>query len=864
MKNQKELSRAIAMATDQTEEHAIDEALVAEHEGIQPSKISPHYLHSNSTSHTWVFSAIAELIDNACDANAKELKIDKREIMTKDCLINPKVCLTLLDNGKGMTHEELSNMLSFGFSMHPNNVKIGKFGNGFKAGSMRIGDDAMVFTRCKTSTSIGLLSQTYLKAIKAKYVIVPIVTWTPQNKDMNRESSIESDANLSAILEHGLFSSEEELMHEIQDFEKMKFATGTKIVIFNVRKDKSGKTELDFSSDPIDIRNPETALSEKTPIDRPVIDVCPEYRKSLREYCSILYLKPRMRIVIQGRKVQTKLIDKSLLEGETDVYNPTWLDRHVRTVRNTVKITFGFTRNKDTDPYGLMLYHKNRLIDAYRKVGCQKKGKGHGIGVIGVVEAYFLEPTQNKQEFINNQRYNTFINAAAGKLNDYYYTKSNTEDPNFSQSSKAPHLIKYQWVQCDNCNTWRRLPAGHTDEKLSDVYRTWSCKQNPDVYYNRCDIPEEPEDESEKPQTTYKKTYKKAKEEKRRKEKFGEAISTNYNSTEPNNREPKDQIAGDVDEDIPMKMEVNLTVDKDALRVRTTVPITVTEAKATESMKVPSTSVSSTIYSRAPKRNIGHDFCSQKTKQRKNESPKLPVMDIDRRDIAQFNDVGVELNAQSDTDIGNADTESIIFGADISSEETIQAERTEFEKMEVQTSLTASQSISQETNFLPLMLLEHGQRPLDLEGSIQKPVRKITESEKSQPTLLDESKELETLKRMLFETRNKLHDTEQTLVEKTKEQEETTRKLAEITDNLQSTQNVLIKTRKDLEGTEQEMNAKEDTLLEKTKDLEETKQTLTNLRTNIWEMLKILFVSDFASGEPENIDQVIMDFIQHF
>ncbi|KAH3729516.1 hypothetical protein DPMN_055488 [Dreissena polymorpha] len=67
--------------------------------------------------------------------------------------------------------------------MHPNNVKIGKFGNGFKAGSMRIGDDAMVFTRCKTSTSIGLLSQTYLKAIKAKYVIVPIVTWTPQNKD---------------------------------------------------------------------------------------------------------------------------------------------------------------------------------------------------------------------------------------------------------------------------------------------------------------------------------------------------------------------------------------------------------------------------------------------------------------------------------------------------------------------------------------------------------------------------------------------------------------------------------------------------------------------------------------------------------
>ncbi|XP_052243709.1 MORC family CW-type zinc finger protein 3-like isoform X8 [Dreissena polymorpha] len=505
MTDKKELSRAIAMATDQTEVHAIDE-------GIQPSKISPWYLHSNSTSHTWVFSAIAELIDNACDANASELKIDKREIMTKDCLINPKVCLTLLDNGKGMTHEELSNMLSFGFSMNSHNMKIGKFGNGSKAGSMRIGDDAMVFTRCKTSTSVGLLSQTYLKAIKAKTVIVPIVTWTLQNKNMNRESSSESDGNLSAILEHGLFSSEEELMQEMQAFDKMKIATGTKIVIFNVRKDKSGKTELDFSSDPIDIRNPETALNEKTLIDRPVIDDCPEYRKSLREYCSILYLKPRMRIVIQGRKVQTKLIDKSLLKRETDVYNPTWLDRPVR-------ITFGFTKNKDTDAYGLMLYHKNRLIDAYRKVGCQKNGKGDGIGVIGVVAANFLDPTQNKQEFINDQKYITFMVSAAVKLKDYYYQKTNTTDPNVTDSSMAS---KYTWVQCDNCNTWRRLPAGHTDETLSDIDRKWFCRQNPDVYYNRCDIPEEPEDEGEKPQTTYKKTYKKAMAEKQRKTKFEE------------------------------------------------------------------------------------------------------------------------------------------------------------------------------------------------------------------------------------------------------------------------------------------------------------------------------------------------------
>lgn len=38
----------------------------------------------------------------------------------------------------------------------------------------------------------------------------------------------------------------------------------------------------------------------------------------------------------------------------------------------TVRITFGFNcRNKDH--YGIMMYHRNRLIKAYEKVGCQLK-----------------------------------------------------------------------------------------------------------------------------------------------------------------------------------------------------------------------------------------------------------------------------------------------------------------------------------------------------------------------------------------------------------------------------------------------------------------------------------------------------------
>lgn len=78
---------------------------------------------------------------------------------------------------------------------------IGHYGNGFKSGSMRLGkvtcltspiafnagltyswlyfnyQDALVFTKSTDTMSVGFLSQTYLFAINAVDVLVPIVTW---------------------------------------------------------------------------------------------------------------------------------------------------------------------------------------------------------------------------------------------------------------------------------------------------------------------------------------------------------------------------------------------------------------------------------------------------------------------------------------------------------------------------------------------------------------------------------------------------------------------------------------------------------------------------------------------------------------
>ncbi|GFO12266.1 MORC family CW-type Zinc finger protein 3 [Plakobranchus ocellatus] len=146
--------------------------------GISPCKVNPSYLHANSTSHTWVFSAFAEIIDNAYDpdVSATSLYIDKEDI-------GGNTCLVFQDDGAGLHKDNLLKMLSFGFCekyKYENgntHQPIGQYENGFKSGSMRIGSDALVLTLFGDIASIGFLSQTYLKAIGAESVIVPILEY---------------------------------------------------------------------------------------------------------------------------------------------------------------------------------------------------------------------------------------------------------------------------------------------------------------------------------------------------------------------------------------------------------------------------------------------------------------------------------------------------------------------------------------------------------------------------------------------------------------------------------------------------------------------------------------------------------------
>ncbi|XP_036933593.1 MORC family CW-type zinc finger protein 3 isoform X1 [Acanthopagrus latus] len=488
-------------------------ARLSEH-GIRLSSMSPSFLNSNSTSHTWPFSAVAELIDNASDpgVSAKQIWIDVVEEAGQRCL-------TFTDNGSGMTPNKLHKMLSFGFtekgSGKASQHAIGVYGNGFKSGSMRLGRDALIFTKNGGCQTVGMLSQTYLENIKAQAVIVPIVPFNQQTKSL--VTTEDSEASLAAILTNSIITSLEQIhVH----FDSIPAKKGTKILIWNIRRAKDGNPEIDFDTDTADFRLPSIQIEElrkglRSSGTLRAEQNIPDMHYSLRAYLSILYLKPRTQVILRGKKNLPKLVAKRLKHVEHDVYKPHFS-------KEKVKVTFGLTP-KNKDHYGIMMYHKNRLIKAYEKVGCQLKASGQrvGVGVIGVIECNFLRPAHNKQDFEYTKEYRLTLGALGLKLNDYWreVTEKKAREREFQaldrdNSEDDPDDVEAPvWLQCEECLKWRSVPADHYDV----VPESWNCSQNPNPRYRSCSSPEEAEDSEELLTPSYQKNHKKHEQPKSRK-----------------------------------------------------------------------------------------------------------------------------------------------------------------------------------------------------------------------------------------------------------------------------------------------------------------------------------------------------------
>ncbi|XP_053352835.1 MORC family CW-type zinc finger protein 3-like isoform X5 [Clarias gariepinus] len=470
---------------------------------IPLSLIHPHYLHTNSTSHIWPFSAVAGLIDNAYDpdVSAKQFWISKT-------MIQDQACLVFMDNGKGMDYDKMYKMLSFGFNDKQTvgrHIPVGQYGNSFKSGSMRLGKDALVFSQKANTMCVGLLSQTYHEKIKAEHIIVPIVKFTVTGEN-DVSVAPEYEECLHDILKYSLFNTKEDLLYEFSAINWLsnKSKSGTRIIVWNLRRTSLGELELDFKKDRYDFQiltDVYGGIKETNKQQaRPAVQV-PKIKYSLRAYCSILYLKPKMQIIIQGQKVETQYVTKNLELVFKDTYKPVCNPP----LKKPIKITFGYS-TKSGEPYGIMMYHKNRLIRAYDRVGCQRRINSTGVGVIGVIECNHLTPTHNMQDFDNTDEYRRTMLDLGTKLEDYwketwYRFKQNVNrtEPFEDFSTRKPDQT---WIQCYECLKWRKLPDG-----VGELHKKWFCKMNPDNQFRSCEAEEEPED-SDDEQRGYQKTYR--------------------------------------------------------------------------------------------------------------------------------------------------------------------------------------------------------------------------------------------------------------------------------------------------------------------------------------------------------------------
>ncbi|OVA06181.1 hypothetical protein BVC80_857g17 [Macleaya cordata] len=367
-------------------------------------RVHPKFLHSNATSHKWAFGAIAELLDNAVDEisnGATFVKVDKIYNMKDN-----SPALLFQDNGGGMDPDCMRQCMSLGYSSKKANTTIGRYGNGFKTSTMRLGADVIVFSRaargsCVTQ-SIGLLSYTFLRRTGQDDVIVPMVDFEisgNQTRPIIYSSEDDWSSNLKLILEWSPFASKDELM---QQFDAIG-VHGTKVIIYNLWLDDDGVRELDFDNDEEDIhlRNEVKSglLSKEYKSHNKLLESHVSYRLrfSLRAYASILYLRKftNFHIILRGKPVQQYIIAENLNFSEVVMYRP---KLGMTSKEVAVETTIGFVKGAPVlGVTGFNVYHKNRLIRPFWKVVIENNTSGKS--AVGVLEANFIEPAHDKQDF---------------------------------------------------------------------------------------------------------------------------------------------------------------------------------------------------------------------------------------------------------------------------------------------------------------------------------------------------------------------------------------------------------------------------------------------------------------------------------
>ncbi|KAL9241504.1 hypothetical protein vseg_015611 [Gypsophila vaccaria] len=453
-------------------------------------RADPSYLKTLGQAHSgWIFGAIAELVDNSRDAKALRMAISVESVYDKKsgCEIP---MLSIVDDGVGMDHNEILRMISFGHKQPDEDDldRIGRFGVGFKTGSMRLGRDALVLTQTRQSRSIAFLSQSLNEG--KENLEIPIVSYHRQGQCMEVDASVQSEAlakyNLEAIKEFSPFN--EYLIGEKAGL--FQCNTGTQIYIWNLDKWGSDYSlewlagipgGSSFHQGDILIRSRRVRTrpgqtSRKVPVDY-----------SLRAYLEVIFLEPRMKIYVQGSQVKSHPLEKCL--HNTAVINEELMGRPVCLTLGRSQVDF------DEGNSGIFLYWHGRLIEAYKRVGSMIYSADMGRGVIGVIDVSQLMDDgnggvwvhSNKQGFQDCEIYACLEEWLGLKTNEYWETFY--ERLKLEKSDARRYKPDNEWVQCEKCRKWRMLDADFDSKYLP---KDWFCYMEP--FRGKCEMPEQKPD----------------------------------------------------------------------------------------------------------------------------------------------------------------------------------------------------------------------------------------------------------------------------------------------------------------------------------------------------------------------------------
>ncbi|KAI5058215.1 hypothetical protein GOP47_0026385 [Adiantum capillus-veneris] len=206
--------------------------------------------------------------------------------------------------------------------------------------------------------------------------------------------------NMDTIQLWSPYATEAELMDHFKGMKKQ----GTKIIIYNLWHDDQMQLELDFNTDRYDIQlrgvnrdEKHISMAERFPNSRHYLT----YQHSLRIYASILYLKlpPGFRMFLRGKEIEHHDLIDDLMFTEVLTYRPVASDVQTDAGNMKAVVTVGFVKDarEHIDVQGFNVYHKNRLIKPFWRLWNSAASRGRGI--IGVLEANFVEPAHDKQGF---------------------------------------------------------------------------------------------------------------------------------------------------------------------------------------------------------------------------------------------------------------------------------------------------------------------------------------------------------------------------------------------------------------------------------------------------------------------------------